>query len=57
MSDTKSDQLDKKIDRFTEKYKLRLVIPLAISGLMALKNPNAGFGLFLSLFGSSKKTE
>ncbi len=47
MSDTKSDQLDKKIDRFAEKYKLRFVIPLAISGLMALKNPYAGFSLFL----------
>jgi hypothetical protein len=47
LSDKKSDQLDKKIDRFAEKYKLWLVIPLVISGLMALKNPYAGFGLLL----------
>lgn len=47
MSDKKSDQLDEKIDRFAEKYKLWLVIPLVISGLLALKNPNAGLGLFL----------
>ena len=47
MSDKKSDQLDEKIDRFAEKYKLWLVIPLVISGLMALKNPRAGFGFLL----------
>ena len=39
--------MDKKIDRFAEKYKLWLVIPLVISGLMALKNPQVGFGFFL----------
>jgi len=47
LSDKKSDQLGEKIDRFAEKYKLWLVIPLVISGLMALKNPTVGFGLFL----------
>ena len=47
LSDKKSDQLDEKIDRFAEKYKLWLVIPLVISGLMALKNPYVGFGFFL----------
>ena len=47
MSDKKSDQLGAKFDRFAKKYKLWLVIPLVISGLMALKNPNVGFGLFL----------
>lgn len=47
MPDKKSDQLDKKIDRLAEKYRLWLVIPLVISGLTAIKNPYAGFGLFL----------
>ena len=49
MSDKKSDQWDEKIDRFGEKYKLWLVIPLVISGLIALKNPYAGFGFLLFL--------
>lgn len=39
--------MDKKIDRFAKKYRLWLVIPLVISGLMALKDPHAGFSLFL----------
>lgn len=43
MSDKKSDQLEEKIDRFAEKYKLWFVIPSMISGLIALKNPYAGF--------------
>lgn len=47
MSDNKPDQLNEKIDRFAEKYRLWFVIPLVISGLMALKNPSAGFGFFL----------
>lgn len=47
MSDTKSDKLGEKIDRFAEKYKLWLVIPLLMSGLMALMNPNVGLGFFL----------
>jgi len=49
LSDKKSDQWDEKIDRFGEKYKLWLVIPLVISGLIALKNPYAGFGFLLFL--------
>ncbi|KEJ88316.1 hypothetical protein [Sulfitobacter donghicola] len=47
MSDKKPDQLDEKIDRFAEKHKLWLVIPLVIFGLMALKNPSVGIGLQL----------
>ena len=47
MSDRKSDQLDEKIDGFAEKFKLWLVIPLVISGLLALKNLSAGFSLLL----------
>ena len=49
MSDKKSDQLGERIDGFAEKYKLWLVIPLVISGLLALKNLNAGLSL-LSFF-------
>ena len=47
LSDKKSDQLNEKIDRVAESYKLWLVIPLVISGLLALKNPNVGFGFLL----------
>lgn len=47
MSDQKSDQSVEKVDRFAQKYKLWLVIPLVISGLTALRNPHAGLGLLL----------
>ncbi|WP_415401364.1 hypothetical protein [Tateyamaria sp. SN3-11] len=39
--------MDEKIDRLAAKLKLWLVIPLVISGLIAFKNPYAGFGFFL----------
>ncbi|WP_171208019.1 MULTISPECIES: hypothetical protein [unclassified Ruegeria] len=39
--------MDSKIDGFAEKYKLWLVIPLVISGLVAFKNLYVGFGFFL----------
>lgn len=47
LRDRKSDQLDRKIDGFAEKYKLWLVIPLVISGLVAFKNLYVGFGFLL----------
>ena len=47
MRDRKSDQLDREIDGFGEKYKLWLVIPLVISGLVAFKNLYVGFGFLL----------
>ena len=38
LSDKKSNQLDEKIDRFAERYKLWFVIPMVISGLMVFEN-------------------
>lgn len=47
MSDRKSDKSGERIDGFAEKYKLWFVIPLVISGLLALKNLNAGLSFLL----------
>ncbi|WP_238366308.1 hypothetical protein [Mesobacterium pallidum] len=47
MPDEKPEQWNEKIDRLGAKYKLWLVIPLVISGLIALKDLDAGIGAFL----------
>ncbi|WP_299944520.1 hypothetical protein [uncultured Ruegeria sp.] len=39
--------MNKKIDGFAEKYKLWLVFPLVVCGLLALKNLYVGFGFLL----------
>jgi hypothetical protein len=47
LSHNKANQVNEKIDRFAEKYKLWLVIPLVICALLAIKNLHAGIGLLL----------
>ena len=47
LSDKKPDQLNEKIDGFAQKYRLWLVIPLVVSGLLAFKNLSVGIGFFL----------
>jgi hypothetical protein len=47
LSDNKANQVSEKIDRFSEKYKLWLVIPLAICALIAIKNLHAGISMLL----------
>jgi hypothetical protein len=47
LSDNKADEISEKIDRFGERYKLWLVIPLMICGLLAIKSLHAGIGLLL----------
>lgn len=51
MPDNKANQVSEKIDKFGEKYKLWLVIPLVICALLAIKNLHAGIGLLLFFVG------